>query len=1629
MTAPGGTPGLPSGSVLTLDNMESRLQDMSPGAMKARAVDWFPPMANSTTGGNPASGATPFGVLTGIWSRFNATIAAADPSAVNSVEDLGDLFDEFVHNLPVVGKFVELIEAFTGDYEGDDAVLNAIQDLFGTIPKLINGLLSGAWIPQIDASKIISGILSIDLIPGLDVSKIISGIFSAIRIPGLDASKIVSGKISQTFLDILAIPGNIISSVIDALRIPSLDASKVTTGTLGTAQIPNLPTSKITSGTFAQTMVSGLGTALAALLPKTLFNGFNRTVNLASDPWVRQPGQWAESYLAVNSGWVEVTKTATYRRLNLVRTADGLPGTYLPTQAGRKYEFSCEAKLVSGTPVANNVTMLPRGQNEAGTLSSQGSSAVTVTSTPSVISMIVTTAAATVEWMPILEVNDNNADPTKIAFRNFKVIDITESNSIIGRLFGGDTILTNILGSVIPGLDGSKITSGSIGQAFLSITNIASSIVSGIFGAAQIPSLDASKISSGTLGSGQIPDLDAGKITTGQLPQARISLTSIAANLINGTLAALNIPTLDASKVSTGTFTTGQIPDLDAAKVTTGTFPQSRVTLTSIASSLLSGVIGSGLIPSLDASKIQTGTLLSGVIPALDAAKITTGKLIRSVLGVQDFENLAAGSDFEGTHPWNSSGWAVATDQFKSGTKSYKRIGGAAGSTGATLSGDFEVKEGDQIYVEYWARADAAYNPADAKLRIGDQANAHIGSISAMPGAGIVVDAWTKLSGTVAIGAGVTSLTITFPANHTAGNLWVDDIVIRRVKKASWIEGLPGSKIISSVLSSIIPVLDATKITSGSFDVARVPALPTSKITSGTFPQSMLTITSLAASIISGIFPASQIPTLDATKIGTGTLDTARVPDLAQSKITGLPGALSLLTGSIQGIKDRLTGYVNSTDTDLDNWLLSLLTGDSVPLSSLSMKTPNLLPNGRFASSSVLNQPKGGTWSLDAANRVGTYGNGLKVAGGGFNYITLPRIRVSDSQGLTSKVSVKWSGVTGASAFVAVYANPVGGETTGWQVMDYRPITGTQGSWIEFGGDYTVADENTEYVELVLSFADATAGTVWFSDASVIKPVAPGLIPPEVVRGLPDAFDAMGEFVQSLGSIIIKSLTGIPFIGWLFSDLEEEISDWFDDTQVTAARADDAWSDVQATISHIVGAVWGRPSNDPDEARTALDKMYTELLENAKAIDAMRSRDSGEKAGGQAVTIDFGDYPDGPLPSILSLSYTGPGTSQLHIKNGVAQWNNSNNANRDCLVRYNVGPTDTDFQVSRGTMAAPPEDTTDGGRPHFYALNRLNVAGNERVWARAWSVGSFFQYKVDIGCTIAGVDYVWLSGVDLTWSLSLSFVCGVGNNPRQYQVFSGSKVVASYIEADGEVATYANLPTGLGAGGAGKKYVNLADGRIYTWSGTAWSHPNNGTAPLASKRGPDNRWWGSLAQLRQDNSGVPNGGGKLSACAVADNELPSVLGTTVMMYRTSTSGVPFPGGGPNALQNNFFQFIGRESRDIDGDPATGVITILKRGSYYVRGRINIGTALTSNNMLHIQADSGAGYITVSSGAGIYQPQVDQGLEVADMLHLEPGNKLRLATWKSGTIVSSPLNGGAEGRAIFSATRIPDAMAA
>lgn len=142
MTTPAGVPNLPLGA-LTVDTLAAKLQDQSTAAMRSRANERMPAIFGNSTGGNIAADLSPFGILAGIWSGVNSLIANADPADIQGPEDIPDLLLDFIEGLPLVGQFVQLLEAITGQYDGDDLTLNAIQDFLAPLINMLHYIFGG----------------------------------------------------------------------------------------------------------------------------------------------------------------------------------------------------------------------------------------------------------------------------------------------------------------------------------------------------------------------------------------------------------------------------------------------------------------------------------------------------------------------------------------------------------------------------------------------------------------------------------------------------------------------------------------------------------------------------------------------------------------------------------------------------------------------------------------------------------------------------------------------------------------------------------------------------------------------------------------------------------------------------------------------------------------------------------------------------------------------------------------------------------------------------------------------------------------------------------------------------------------------------------------------------------------------------------------------------------------------------------------------------------------------------------------------------------------------------------------------------------------------------------------------
>jgi hypothetical protein len=140
VTTPAGVPNLPVGA-LTVETLAEQLQDQTAEAMRARAGERVPTIFNSSTGGDILNNLSPFGIITGIWAGINSLIATSDPSDIQGPEDIPPLLLDFVEGLPLIGQFVQLLEALIGTYDGTDETLLSIQELLSPIIEFFSGLI------------------------------------------------------------------------------------------------------------------------------------------------------------------------------------------------------------------------------------------------------------------------------------------------------------------------------------------------------------------------------------------------------------------------------------------------------------------------------------------------------------------------------------------------------------------------------------------------------------------------------------------------------------------------------------------------------------------------------------------------------------------------------------------------------------------------------------------------------------------------------------------------------------------------------------------------------------------------------------------------------------------------------------------------------------------------------------------------------------------------------------------------------------------------------------------------------------------------------------------------------------------------------------------------------------------------------------------------------------------------------------------------------------------------------------------------------------------------------------------------------------------------------------------------
>ena len=324
--------------------------------------------------------------------------------------------------------------------------------------------------------------------------------------------------------------------------------------------------------------------------------------------------------------------------------------------------------------------------------------------------------------------------------------------------------LTNLAGDISAITAGTGLTGGATtGAATLNVDvgTTANKIVQ-LDATGKLPAVDGSQLTnlaSATIADGSITGGSAGagvKIAANTITDANI-LSLNAGKITSGTLPLAQVPNLDASKITTGTFTTAQIPNLDASKITSGVLPTTQG--------------GTGI--SFSSGSIGNGQLLIGNSGSFAKANLTSGTGINITNGTGTIA-IATTGDF-GSQNLTTSGTLIA---------------GATTLSALTING--------------------AVWPANAS---GVLTNNGSGTLT-----------WTPTGGTgtvTSVGLAMPSIfTVTNSPITTSGTLTTTLASQTAATVFAAPSGSAGVPTFRGLLSSDIPNLDASKITTGNLAIA-----------------------------------------------------------------------------------------------------------------------------------------------------------------------------------------------------------------------------------------------------------------------------------------------------------------------------------------------------------------------------------------------------------------------------------------------------------------------------------------------------------------------------------------------------------------------------------------------------------------------------------------------------------------------------------------------------------------------------------------------------------------------------------------------------------------------------------------
>lgn len=223
--------------------------------------------------------------------------------------------------------------------------------------------------------------------------------------------------------------------------------------------------------------------------------------------------------------------------------------------------------------------------------------------------------------------------------------------------------------------------------------------------------------------------------------------------------------------------------------------------------------------------------------------------------------------------------------------------------------------------------------------------------------------------------------------------------------------------------------------------------------------------------------------------------------------------------------------------------------------------------------------------------------------------------------------------------------------------------------------------------------------------------------------------------------------------------------------------------DVGALIDSTVTNYLGQEGSNytTDQASVGQQTIVSTLQANTSAVQQILSEQAAEPTAGVSYSVDFSSYPNGAFPDIFELTYSGPGSGNIEIRNSKAHWVRKLDGDRSLFAYYappGGGETTTDYQLLSATLATAMGVGANNG---FVA--RCNAAKDSYVFAYGTGGGfGGFVFTAFFGWVVDGVATMAVSDIPFEANFNLSLRCGVYDNPYRFQLFSGSKVMMDFID-------------------------------------------------------------------------------------------------------------------------------------------------------------------------------------------------------------------------------------------------------